>query len=81
LTESNRFVWPGPDLRSVDTEIGYYGPLPPALFTQGKQRFVAIAGGGEDDASKRAAHGVRSPAWPETSHSVIRPRDEPRIFN
>lgn len=45
LTESNRFVWPGPDLRAVETETGYFGPLPPALFTQVKQRFVAIARG------------------------------------
>jgi hypothetical protein len=45
LTESNRFVWPGPDLRSVETETGYFGPLPPALFARVKQRFVAIARG------------------------------------
>ena len=43
LTESNRFVWPGPDIRPLDTESGYYGPLPPALFTQVKQRFVTLA--------------------------------------
>jgi hypothetical protein len=45
LTESNRFAWPGPDLRPVDTESGYYGPLPPNLFTEVKRRFVAIARG------------------------------------
>lgn len=45
LTESNRFVWPGPDLRAVDTETGYFGPLPPALFAEVKRRFVAIARG------------------------------------
>jgi hypothetical protein len=43
LTESNRFIWPGPDMRPLDTETGYYGPLPPALFQQVKQRFVALA--------------------------------------
>jgi hypothetical protein len=43
LTESNRFVWPGPDLRSVDTESGYYGALTPALFAEVKRRFVALA--------------------------------------
>jgi hypothetical protein len=26
LTESNRFVWPGPDVRPVDGESGYHGP-------------------------------------------------------
>ncbi|UVC08349.1 plasmid maintenance toxin (PemK-like) [Rhizobium sp. TH2] len=43
LTESNRFIWPGPDVRPLDTENGYYGPLPPTLFRQVKERFVAIA--------------------------------------
>lgn len=43
LTESNRFVWPGPDVRPTETETGYYGPLPPALFAEVKQRFVALA--------------------------------------
>jgi hypothetical protein len=34
LTESNRFVWPGPDMRAppIETADGYCGPLPPALF-------------------------------------------------
>ncbi len=43
LTESNRFIWPGPDIRPVDTKDGYYGPLPPALFAQVKRQFVALA--------------------------------------
>lgn len=43
LTESNRFAWPGPDVRPLETESGYYGPLPPALFAEVKRRFVAIA--------------------------------------
>ncbi|MCA9239706.1 MAG: hypothetical protein KDA37_05890, partial [Planctomycetales bacterium] len=43
LTESNRFVWPGPDLRPVDSDSGYYGPLTPRFFAEVKQRFVAIA--------------------------------------
>ncbi len=46
LTESNRFVWPGPDIRPVDTESGYYGPLPPALFAAVKRRFVELAQSG-----------------------------------
>jgi hypothetical protein len=45
LTESNRFVWPGPDLRNIDTENGYYGALTPGLFAEVKRRFVAIARG------------------------------------
>lgn len=45
LTESNVFVWPGPDLRPIDTEDGYYGPLPPKLFDEVRRRFVAIARG------------------------------------
>ncbi|GLU28031.1 hypothetical protein Brsp01_32640 [Brucella sp. NBRC 12950] len=43
LSESNRFAWPGPDLRPVDGETGYYGPVPPALFAEIRQRFVALA--------------------------------------
>ncbi|HWN49838.1 MAG TPA: plasmid maintenance toxin (PemK-like) [Xanthobacteraceae bacterium] len=45
LTESNRFVWPGPDLRPVHSDTGYYGPIPPALFAEVKRRFVALARG------------------------------------
>lgn len=45
LTESNRFAWPGPDLRNVDAESGYYGALTPGLFAEVKRRFVAIARG------------------------------------
>ncbi|WP_266064340.1 plasmid maintenance toxin (PemK-like) [Brucella intermedia] len=43
LTESNRFVWPGPDIRPTDTESGYYGAIPPALFEKVKRRFVELA--------------------------------------
>ena len=43
LTESNNFAWPGPDVRPLDTDSGYYGPLPPALFEEVKRRFVALA--------------------------------------
>ena len=43
LTESNRFAWPGLDLRPLDTDNGYYGPLPPALFDEVKRRFVELA--------------------------------------
>ena len=49
LTESNRFAWPGPDLRPPQTEAtdGYYGPLPPRLFDEIRTRFVALARSGE----------------------------------
>lgn len=43
LTESNRFVWPGPDMRPIDSDTGYFGPLPPALFVEVKRRFVDLA--------------------------------------
>ncbi len=43
LAESNRFAWPGPDIRPVDTDSGYFGPLPPALFAEVKRRFVELA--------------------------------------
>ena len=53
LTESNRFVWPGPDLRPLDSDSGYYGPLPPALFTEVKRRFVELARAGRHRAGAR----------------------------
>lgn len=43
LTESNRFVWPGPDMRPIDSDTGYFGPLPPTLFAEVKRRFVELA--------------------------------------
>lgn len=43
LSESNRFAWPGPDIRPVDSDNGYFGPLPPALFAAVKRRFVELA--------------------------------------
>ncbi|MFC0804646.1 MULTISPECIES: plasmid maintenance toxin (PemK-like) [Sinorhizobium] len=43
LSESNRFAWPGPDIRPVDSDSGYFGPLPPALFAEVKRRFVELA--------------------------------------
>jgi hypothetical protein len=48
LTESNRFAWPGPDLRPAlaETADGYYGALPPALFAQVRHGFVALARSG-----------------------------------
>ena len=43
LTESNRFVWPGPDMRPIDTDSGYFGAVPPALFAEVKRCFSALA--------------------------------------
>lgn len=44
VTEVNRFVWPGPDLRFAPgggLETAAYGLLPPALFNAVKARFLA----------------------------------------
>lgn len=54
LTESNRFVWPGRDIRPVDGDSGYYGPLPPAFFDEVKQKFVALARGQKHRVSPRS---------------------------
>jgi len=46
VTELNRFVWPGPDLRPVPpTDAGRfdYGLLPPGLFRTIRERFLACA--------------------------------------
>lgn len=45
LTEANRFVWPGPDLRPVrqgDPASIAYGMLPYALFETIRRKFLAI---------------------------------------
>ena len=45
LTEANRFVWPGPDLRPVtlgDTSSVAYGLLPEKLFLQMRERFLRL---------------------------------------
>jgi hypothetical protein len=44
VSEINRFVWPGPDLRpisSAEPERFEYGFLPPGLFRQVIERFKA----------------------------------------
>ena len=50
LTEANRFIWPGPDLRPAvagDMASIAYGLLPRAFFLQLRERFIAVlkAGG------------------------------------
>ena len=44
VTEINRFVWPGPDLRPIsrtESDRFDYGLLPPSLFRQVKERLAA----------------------------------------
>ena len=44
LTEANRFVWPGPDLRPArrgDAASIAYGPLPFTLFEEIRTKFIA----------------------------------------
>ncbi|MBN8925686.1 MAG: type II toxin-antitoxin system PemK/MazF family toxin [Rhodospirillales bacterium] len=44
LTEANRFIWPGPDLRplrSNDAASVAYGPLPYKLFEEVRLKFIA----------------------------------------
>jgi hypothetical protein len=46
VTEVNRFVWPGPDLRPVsrvEPDRFDYGLLPPSLFRQVRERLAACA--------------------------------------
>jgi hypothetical protein len=45
LSESNKFTWPGPDLRPIgkpgDSSVAY-GFLPPNFFIELRRRFVAL---------------------------------------
>lgn len=46
VSEVNRFVWPGPDLRPVsraESERFDYGLLPPSVFHQVRERLAAFA--------------------------------------
>lgn len=46
LSEANRFIWPGPDLRPArrgDAESVAFGLLPYALFEEIRMRFLAAA--------------------------------------
>ena len=52
LSESNRFDWPGPDLRRVgdrDDSSVAYGFLPPRFFEEVRRQFIAL----EDAARSR----------------------------
>jgi hypothetical protein len=57
LTEANRFVWPGPDLRpavSGDMESIAYGLLPRVFYMQLRARFLAVLRAGGADAVARS---------------------------
>lgn len=46
VSEVNRFVWPGPDLRAISHDAPGrfdYGFLPPSLFRQIRDRLTACA--------------------------------------
>ena len=43
VTEGNRFVWPGPDIRPVATDRFDCGFLPPALFRRVQEGFALYA--------------------------------------
>lgn len=46
ITEANRFLWPGPDLRpraGAGAESVALGFLPPSLLRQVRERFLALA--------------------------------------
>ncbi len=48
LSEANRFVWPGPDIRPFDTPRGRtisHGFLPPSLFKAVRDKFLALDAG------------------------------------
>ena len=45
VSEVNRFVWPGPDLRPIALGTFDYGVLPPALFRQILQRMSSYLAG------------------------------------
>lgn len=44
LTEANRFVWPGPDLRKLGDDVSSvsYGLLPHALFKEVTRKFLLL---------------------------------------
>ena len=42
LSETNDFIWPGPDLRTVEPGRPVYGVLPPAFFRQVRDRLLEV---------------------------------------
>jgi hypothetical protein len=49
LTEANRFIWPGPDLRRAGGKLDsvVHGLLPRAFFHQLRDRFIAVLKAGQ----------------------------------
>ena len=43
VSESNRFTWPGPDVRPVDANRDAYGPMPPGLYAKSRDRYLERA--------------------------------------
>ena len=57
LSEINRFVWPGPDLRTAvrgDANSVAYGKLPPGFFAGVLDRFIKVYDSGKLDAIQRS---------------------------
>ncbi len=52
-TELNRFIWPGPDIRTIDGQTPLYGALPAILFDQIKARILERAQNNKVDIVKR----------------------------
>lgn len=41
-------------MRAIDSDTGYFGPLPPALFAEVKRRFVELAKARRHQATARS---------------------------
>ncbi len=57
LTEANRFIWPGPDMRPVvghDSATVGLGLLPYALFEEIRTRFIALLKGSRASVVRRS---------------------------
>ena len=57
LSEINRFIWPGPDLRSITrgkTDEYEYGLLPPAFFDQLRNKLLEVIRKSQTSVVKRS---------------------------
>lgn len=43
ITEANRFTWPGPDLRPMNSGAVVYGELPADLFRKVREKWLALS--------------------------------------
>ena len=58
LSEINRFIWPGPDLRSITrnkVDVYDYGLLPPAFYDQLKNKLLEVIRKSRTSVVKRSA--------------------------